>query len=211
MSHNYYYCLPPNADSGVISGVEVRWQKSSFTNKLDEQVARTDAPREILKALTEHVLVEFCKKTGNNKIKITAPPHRFTIDSKDGSKRGESMEHVSADLSGPYPGKSHVYIRAPGYDWYQMSAVGATIVLKNQTQVDPTLSWGEYPSLSGSFGALVNANTQTGYAGHHATQAGGSMQAYTSATIGSAPQGGGYQYCQKEWGHIRMMANVSYI
>ncbi|KAI1420859.1 hypothetical protein F5Y12DRAFT_719079 [Xylaria sp. FL1777] len=148
MSHPIYqYILPATAESGEINGVSLRWQASSLSSKLPAEARRTTQSEALLKAMTEHFLYLAAHRLGATSVKITAPPHQFSIDSATGEAYQQPIEHVSADLrGGSNPVKVHVYLR--GADWNHMSAVGEGVVRKGKSVIDPTLSIGNIPQSS---------------------------------------------------------------
>ncbi|KAI0811507.1 hypothetical protein GGR55DRAFT_678328 [Xylaria sp. FL0064] len=142
MSDAYPYCLAPDAASGNIDGIYIKWQASALGKKLDGAAKRVEEPRELLKPLTEHFLYLSCLRLGNDEVKIYGPPHRFT--KAIGQTYAENAEHVSGIMKGRNPGSVHVYLE--GNNWLQMRAMGETFVRKGNSGIDPSLSWGNYPS-----------------------------------------------------------------
>ncbi|KAI1273773.1 hypothetical protein F5Y07DRAFT_411120 [Xylaria sp. FL0933] len=141
MSDAYPCCLAPDAVSGYIDGIYMRWQASALGDKLDDSAESLQKPRELLKALTEHFLYLSCRRLGNYEVKISAPPHRFTTAT--GQNYPENAEHVSGRMRGRNPGSVHVYLE--GGNWWQMRAMGETFVRKGNAGIDPSLSCGNYP------------------------------------------------------------------
>lgn len=70
MPSPYTHCLATNDQKGDVDGITLNWPASAFTKKLNTAVERTHQSRELLKALTEHLIWDACKRLQNTGARI---------------------------------------------------------------------------------------------------------------------------------------------
>ncbi|KAI1384819.1 uncharacterized protein F4822DRAFT_433358 [Hypoxylon trugodes] len=141
----YPNALDAGVDNRIINDIVIKWQPKAFTEKLDEAGRDIKQPRELLKALTEHLIYLSVIRVKGATAKILAAPHNFTKDSITGEIRKEPAFHVTAEVWGGQISRHGVHVYMKGKSWESQAMLGETYIRKGTANPAAEFSIGWVP------------------------------------------------------------------
>ncbi|KAK2758827.1 hypothetical protein FQN54_003519 [Arachnomyces sp. PD_36] len=141
----YPNCLAADCYEGTINGIQVEWHGNAKM-RLEAHAAAKSGDPQTLKAATEHFSYESAVRLGRTSMTIMGAMHSTTTNILTGVPVADEV-HISVTFK-PGNMKVHVYLdnvtEGPtAFD--DVTVKGESVVKRNQTAPDPTLSTGSYP------------------------------------------------------------------